>query len=171
MSKSDPKRKEVDHNEDPITGEHGSHPVGTGLGAAAGGAATGAAAGAVGGPVGAAVGAVVGGIAGGFAGKAIAEQIDPTVESAYWEKNYRDRDYVVDAYEYSAYEPAYRYGWESRTRYDQDDFSAAEKDLARGWADYRGTSDMDWATARPAAEDAWNRVNREYASKCCNKPR
>ena len=32
---------EVDTNADPITGEHGSHPVGVGLGGAAGGAAAG----------------------------------------------------------------------------------------------------------------------------------
>ncbi len=40
-------------NEDPLTGESGAHPLGTGLGAAVGGAATGAAIGAVAGPVGA----------------------------------------------------------------------------------------------------------------------
>ena len=82
---------ETDHHPDSITGEHGSHPVGAGLGAAAGGAATGAIAGALGGPIGAAVGAVVGGVAGGLAGKAMAEEIDPTVEAAYWEKNSNQR--------------------------------------------------------------------------------
>ena len=73
----------ADANRDPITGEPGAHPVGTGLGTAAGGAAAGAAAGLAAGPVGAAVGAVVGGVAGGLAGKGIAESINPTVEEAY----------------------------------------------------------------------------------------
>ncbi len=41
---TDPKRA-ADRNEDPLTGEAGSHPVGTGLGAAVGGAAAGALAG------------------------------------------------------------------------------------------------------------------------------
>src|SRR5688500_1459820 len=81
-----------DRNEDPITGEPGSHPVGAGLGAAAGGAAAGAVAGAVGGPVGAAIGAVVGGVAGGLGGKAIAEHIDPTAEDAFWRDEYPNRD-------------------------------------------------------------------------------
>jgi len=152
-------------NEDPISGTPGSHPVGTGLGAAAGGAATGAVAGAFGGPIGAAVGAVVGGIAGGLAGKAISENIDPTIEAAYWEKNYRDRDYVDADLDYDHYGPAYRYGWESRTRYDHDDFETVENDLERDWEKNRGTSNLEWGAARPATRDAWNRVNREYGSK------
>lgn len=159
------KKQKADLNRDAITCEPGSHPVGSGLGAAAGGAAAGAAAGAVGGPVGAAVGAVVGGVAGGLAGKAIAEQIDPTVEYTYWEKNYRDRDYVDADVDYANYEPAYRYGWESRGRYDNDDFSAAEADLQRDWEKNRGKSELEWGAARPATEDAWNRVNREYGKK------
>jgi len=164
MSNEKKERVEADHNEDLITGTHGSHPVGTGLGAAAGGAATGAAAGAVGGPVGAAIGAVVGGVAGGLAGKAIAEQIDPTVENAYWEKNYQDADYIDSGADYQTYEPAYRYGWEARGEHDSDDFNAAENNLKRDWEKRRGNSEMEWDAARPATRDAWNRVNREYGS-------
>ena len=67
-----------DLNEDPITGEPGSHPVGTGLGAA-GGAAAGAALGtAVGGPIGTVVGGIIGAVTGGLAGKDVAENLDPT---------------------------------------------------------------------------------------------
>ena len=81
----------TDANRDPITDAAGSHPVGTGVGALAGGAAAGAAAGTVAGPVGTVVGAAVGAVAGGLAGKGIAEQIDPTVEDAYWRDNYSSR--------------------------------------------------------------------------------
>ena len=64
-----------DLNEDPITGEPGSHPVGTGLGAA-GGAAAGAALGtAVGGPIGTVVGGIIGAVTGGLAGKDVAENL------------------------------------------------------------------------------------------------
>src|SRR4051794_28124040 len=103
-----------DANRDPISGEPGAHPVGTGLGAAAGGAAAGAAGGAMAGPVGAAVGAVVGAVAGGLAGKEVAESIDPTVEDAYWRENYASRPYYDQGMTYDDYGPAYRYGWESR---------------------------------------------------------
>jgi phage tail tape-measure protein len=66
-----------DRNPDPITGEPGAHPVGTGVGAT-GGALAGAAIGAVGGPVGMAAGALVGAVTGGIVGKEVAESIDPT---------------------------------------------------------------------------------------------
>ena len=72
--------KSKDANRDPLTGEPGAHPVGTGIGAVVGGAAAGAAAGTVAGPVGTAVGAAMGASVGGLAGKAAAEKIDPTVE-------------------------------------------------------------------------------------------
>ena len=64
---------------DPITGEPGAHPVGTGVGAAAGGIAAGAEAGSVAGPVGTVFGAAVGAVAGRLVGKGVAEKIDPTV--------------------------------------------------------------------------------------------
>lgn len=165
MANKHKEKIEEDRNEDAITGEPGSHPVGAGAGAAVGGAAAGAAAGAVGGPVGAAVGAVVGGVAGGLAGKAIAEQIDPTVEHAYWEENYTDRDYVADEAEYDEYGPAYEYGWEARTKYDTNNFDEVEADLARGWEERRGKSKLDWKSARPATRDAWDRTVQEYGSK------
>ena len=61
----------ADANRDPITGEPGAHPIGTGAGAAAGGA-TGATVGAIGGPVGAVIGGAVGAVVGGLAGKGAA---------------------------------------------------------------------------------------------------
>ena len=107
MSASKPHSdKAKDENLDPISGEPGAHPVGTGLGAAAAGAATGAAGGLVAGPVGAAVGAVIGAVAGGLGGKAIAESIDPTVEDAYWEENYTSRPYANKSVAYDHYRPA-----------------------------------------------------------------
>ena len=159
---ADSETKEELRNEDPITGEPGAHPVGSGLGAAAGGAVAGAAAGAIGGPVGAAVGAAVGGVAGGLAGKAIAEKIDPTVEAKYWESSYKERPYTDSSLQYSHYDPAYRYGWESRGRSDQSDFATAEKDLERNWSTQRGDSELEWKQARPATKDAWDRANSVY---------
>ncbi len=66
-------------NRDPLTGEQGAHPIGTGLGAAAGGVAAGAAVGTVAGPIGTVVGAAVGAVTGGLAGKGAAEAVDPTI--------------------------------------------------------------------------------------------
>src|SRR5271170_477370 len=107
----------TDANRDPITDEPGAHPVGTGVGAAAAGAAAGAAGGLIAGPAGAAVGAVIGAVAGGLAGKGVAESIDPTVEDGYWRDNYAHRPYYNQATSYDEYQPAYRYGWESRSKH------------------------------------------------------
>src|SRR6478735_5983071 len=106
-----------DRNEDPITGAPGSHPVGTGIGAAGAGAAATAIGAVVGGPVGAAVGAVVGAVAGGLAGKGVAEQIDPTVEDAYWRDAHRNESYYDSTATYDDYAPAYRTGYEGYGRY------------------------------------------------------
>src|SRR5687767_1212030 len=103
--------RSLDTNPDPLTGAPGSHPVGTGIGAAGLGA-TGAAIGATAGPVGVAVGAAVGAVAGGLAGKATAEALDPTAEDAYWRENYQTRPYRDPNLDYDSYRPAYEYGWQ-----------------------------------------------------------
>ena len=155
--KKDLDRPTGDANRDPLTGAPGAHPVGVGVGAA-GGAATGAAIGAVAGPVGSAVGAVVGGVAGGLAGKGAAEVVNPTVEDAYWRENYSKRPYVTAGSSYDTYQPAYKYGWESRTRYADRKFDEVENDLARGWESAKGRSALTWDRAKEATRDAWHRV-------------
>jgi uncharacterized protein YcfJ len=149
-----------DANRDPLTGEPGSHPVGTGIGAG-GGAVAGAAVGAaVGGPVGAVVGGAVGAVAGGAAGHAAGEALDPTVESYYWRENFQKRPYYRSGREYSEYEPAYRYGWESATRSDYRGrkWDEVEKDLERGWEKAKGETKETWYDVKDATRDAWNRV-------------
>ena len=161
-----------DRNAVPIPGAPGAHPVGTGIGAAVGGAAgaavaaaatgaaTGAALGSAAGPVGVAAGVVIGAVAGGLAGKAAAEQVDPTVEDAYWRDNYRTRPYVEPNAEYAMYQPAYRYGWEARSRYPDRSFDEVEAKLGSEWPSKRGTSNLDWQQSKSAARDAWHRVER-----------
>ena len=160
------KKNHPDRNPDPITGAPGSHPVGTGIGAAGAGAAGVAIGTAVGGPVGSvvggAVGAVVGAVAGGLAGKGVGEAIDPTTEDAYWRENYSKRDYVRSGSQYDEYQPAYRYGWESRKQNPDKSFDEAEPMLAQNWNSTRGQSNMNWEEARPACKDAWNRCDTCY---------
>ena len=148
-------------NRDPLTGEPGAHPMATGIGSA-GGAAAGAAVGSVvGGPVGALVGGAVGAVAGGEAGHAAGEAVDPTAEMAYWRENFKRRPYYRAGSDFDAYEPAYRYGWESATHPDNADrrFEDAEPDLERGWSrGERGT--QTWYEVREATRDAWERVKK-----------
>jgi len=147
-----------DANRDPITGATGSHPVGTGLGAAAGGVAAGAAAGSVVGPLGTVVGAAVGAVLGGLAGKGVAEMVDPTVEDEYWRENYSSRPYAAGE-TYDQLAPAYRYGYSSYSNNPGRTFDEVEADLGRDWDSARGTSRLEWNRAKLAAKDSWQRVS------------
>lgn len=148
-----------DENRDPITGEPGSHPVGTGLGSA-GGAAAGAAIGAIGGPIGMVVGGVVGAIAGGATGHAVAEGLDPTAEDAYWNENYKNEPYHQADHDYSDYGPAYRMGYGSYGKDSKRSFDEAEPELASKWENERDGSQLSWEHARHAVRAGWHRVER-----------
>ncbi len=150
----------TDTNRDPLSGEPGAHPIGTGLGAALGGAAAGAATGTLAGPVGTVVGAALGAIVGGLAGKSVAESFDPSLEDAYWRTNFTERPYVAAGSSFDDYGPAYGYGVASFSRHHGRSFDDVEADLARDWTSARGISNLDWALARNAARDGWGRVSQ-----------
>jgi hypothetical protein len=166
----------VDKNPDALTGEAGSHPVGAGLGAAAGGAIAGVGLGAAAGPLGAAVGAVVGGLAGGLAGKGIAEAIDPTAEDAYWRHEYPRREYYRAEVTYDDIQPAYRHGWEARSRYMDRSWDEVQEQVRREWESQRVERSSDrpadrpsdvvdrpigtWEDAQRPIRDAWDRVDQ-----------
>jgi hypothetical protein len=159
----DAKDRGRDTNPDAITGAPGSHPVGTGIGAAAAGAA-GAAIGSVipgaGTAVGGVIGAVVGAVAGGYAGKAAAEAIDPTAEMDYWRENHKSRPYYNESYSFEDdYAPAYRFGYESRSRYQNQNRSELDDDLRSEWESTRGQSKLDWNQASMAVDDSWARYD------------
>lgn len=143
-----------------------SRPVATGVGAAVGGAAGGVAGGALAGaavggmtgPVGLAVGAVVGAVAGALAGKGIASAADPVAEDAYWRDNYASRPYASGS-SYDEYRPAYGYGVDAFTRFPNRSFDDVEPELDRDWNSKRGSSSLDWNSAKHATRDAWQRVS------------
>ena len=151
-----------DSNPDPITGQPGAHPVGTGVGAAGAGAIGTAVGGAVGGPVGAVVGAAIGAVAGGLAGKNVAERIDPTIEDGYWRDNYRNRSYYENDYAYEDYEPAYRTGYEGFGTYRDRglNYDQAEPHLRQDYEGRYGNGRLAWEKAKHATRDAWDRVER-----------
>lgn len=149
-----------DANRDPITGTPGAHPLGTGVGAT-GGAVAGAAAGSVVGPAGTLVGGVVGAIVGGLAGKGVGEAVNPTVEDAYWRDNHDKEPYYNDQYRYEDYAPAYRVGYENRSKYSDRTWDQAEPELRADWDRNKGTSRMEWNDAKQATRAAWHRVERK----------
>jgi len=151
--------KKRDANRDPITGEPGAHPVGV-AGGATGGALAGAAVGAAGGPIGSAIGGAIGAVAGGLAGKGVAESVNPTEENGYWRDNHASRPYYQAGRTYDDYSPAYRYGWESASRPENQGrrFEDVENDLSRGWDKARGATSNQWKDMKFATRDAFERV-------------
>jgi hypothetical protein len=151
---------QTDANLDPLSGEVGSHPLGTGVGAAGAGTVATVIGGAVGGPVGAVVGAVIGSVAGGLAGKDVAEQVNPTFEETNWQETYTSSTYVDSDRTYEDYQPAYRTGYEGYDRYGHSGrtFSEVETDLQR---DYQAnqTGGLSWEQAKHAVKDAWDRAS------------
>ena len=146
-------------NPDPITGEPGSHPIGTGAGTAGAGVAGAAIGAAIGGPVGAAVGAVVGGVAGAYGGKGVAEAVNPTEEEKYWRENHASQPYAGADYSYDAYAPAYRTGYEGVAKHQGHDFADVESDLALDYQKHDPNTALPWDRARPAVRAAWDRVS------------
>jgi len=152
-------------NRDPITGEPGSHPIGTTVGATtgilagvAGAMGVGAATGSVVGPAGAIVGAAVGGLVGGLAGSAAGEDVNPTAEDAYWKENYKTREYVVKGADYDTYRPAYRYGVHAFVKHEGRDFDEIEPNLSQDWNSVREKSKLEWNDAKHATRDAYERL-------------
>lgn len=152
---------DAEPNRDPLTGEPGAHPVGTGIGAALGGAAAGALTGTAAGPLGTLVGAALGAIVGGLAGKSAAEAIDPTAEEAFWRDNFTHRPYYSSVHSFDDYGPAYRHGLSAYGRYTGRSFDQVEADLAHEWTTARGHSSLEWLHARDAARDAWDRARAQ----------
>jgi hypothetical protein len=146
-----------DTNRDPLSDAPGAHPVGTGIGAMLGGVAAGAAAGTAAGPVGTFVGLAVGAIAGGLVGKDVAESVDPTAEEVYWRESFKNRPYSIDA-SFDDYGPAYAYGVSSYLKYPYNHFDDVETNLARDWNTAGGNSTLEWAGARIATKEAWDRL-------------
>lgn len=95
----------------------------------------------------------------GAAGKGAAEALNPTVEDAYWRTNYKTRPYAKADMSYDAYQPAYKYGWESRSKYADKKYDEVESNLESGWERTRGTGKMAWSDAKSAVKDAWHRVD------------
>jgi hypothetical protein len=87
-------------------------------------------------------------------------------EDEYWRKNYRTRPYASSGtYDYDYYQPGYRFGAESATRYSGRSWDEVETDLRRDWDRYEYRGQSTWDQIKSAARDAWDRVTgRTHAS-------
>lgn len=151
--------QEKHENRDPVTGEHGSHPVGTGIGTAGGAVAGGAIGAAIAGPVGSVAGAIIGGVAGAYSGRGVAEAVNPTVEEQYWRENHPKQSYASGENSYDKFAPAYRAGYEAVAKYPGKHFDEIEDEVALDYQKSEPGSALPWDRARQASRAAWTRVS------------
>lgn len=135
------------------------HSIGSGTGAV-GGAIAGGTVGSMAGPIGTVVGAVVGGVAGAKAGDAIAEAVNPTEYLNRFENTYRETPYYAQGREWSDYQPAYQYGYDTYGQYRGQKFEDIENDLEQKWDSTRANSRLAWGEARGAVRDGWHTIER-----------
>ena len=150
-------QKKSNANLDPITGEPGSHPIGTTVGAAGGGLTGAALGGAVGGPLGAAVGAVVGGVVGAYSGRSVAEVMHPTEDEKTWREHHGEQPWKDEPYEH--YAPAYKTGFDAARKYVGKHYDEIEADVARDYEKNDANPAIPWDRARPAVRAAWHKVS------------
>jgi hypothetical protein len=163
-------------NRDPITGEPGAHPLGTGVGAASG-AIVGGVVGAIAGPIGSAIGVAVGAVAGGLVGKDAGETVRPTNGEVNWTEShteddwtefYRTQAYVNTHYTYEDYAPAYRAAHAMRLRNYDGSWEQAEPFLRANWERSSGGSRLSWDEARDASQAAWLQTQRPITLGAAN---
>ena len=135
------------------------HSIGEGAGAVTG-AVAGAAIGSVAGPVGTVIGSVAGGVVGAKAGDSIAEAVNPTDYTRHFESSFRDQPYYATGRDWSDYQPAYQYGYDTYSAYRGQRFDDVEDQLQRDWDSTRGSSRLAWGEARNAVRDGWHHIER-----------
>jgi hypothetical protein len=100
--------------------------------------------------------------AGALAGNAFASEFDAEEEAKYWRENFASRPYRKPGRDFSYYEPAYRYGWESARRLSRpQSFEQAEPALKEGWLSWMvgdSSPGHEWRYLREAVRDAWLRI-------------
>lgn len=79
-------------------------------------------------------------------------EVNPTAEEAHCRR--------TAGGEFEQYEPAYRYGWESGSRTENQGrrFDDIEKDLETNWLAMRGTMKNEWSEIRQKTRAAFERV-------------
>jgi len=84
--------------------------------------------------------------------------VDPSIEEAYWRRNFTSRPYVSHGTIFNEYRPAYRYGIDAHRRFQGRPYEQVEPELMRDWNHIKGTSSLTWEDATLAARDAWQKV-------------
>ena len=149
------------NNKDPITGEPGSHPLGTGVGASTAGV-IGAVAGSIAGPLGTVLGGAIGAAVGGMVGHEAAEYVNPTYQAIepVLQSEFSTRSYAQGR-SYADYQEAYSFGAAERARAAGRPWDETiEKEVQQKWEQGKNSSRMAYHEARDAIRDSWHVAER-----------
>ncbi|WP_056306689.1 hypothetical protein [Lysobacter sp. Root667] len=94
------------------------------------------------------------------AGDSIAEAVNPTEYVTYFRNEYRNSPTYISGREWSDYEPAYKYGYDTYGTYRGRSFDSVESDLQRKWDETRSASRLPWDEARHAVREGWHYIER-----------
>lgn len=81
-----------------------------------------------------------------------------TEEDEYWQMNYRSRPYASTGQDYTFYQPAYRYGYESAHRYEGRNWNDVESQLSTDWLTWENRTKSTWEEIKAAVRDGWDRA-------------
>jgi hypothetical protein len=84
----------------------------------------------------------------------------PDFDDDYWRESFRGSPQADPERNYEYYQPAYRFGWESYSRYGRRSFEEIDEELQQEWESRRDPSAPAWLDAREAARQAWDRAAR-----------
>jgi hypothetical protein len=84
--------------------------------------------------------------------------LDWTAEDEYWRSSFANRPYIGSHRDYSYWQPAYRYGFESARRYQGRAWNDVEDDLRTGWDRYEHKTRSTWEDIKAAVRDGWDRL-------------
>jgi hypothetical protein len=86
------------------------------------------------------------------------DQLTWNTEDTYWRENWRARPYAQADRGFDYYQPGYRYGFESASKYRGRKWNDVESDLRSGWDKYEHRGQSTWEHMKDAVRDAWDRV-------------
>ena len=83
--------------------------------------------------------------------------VDPSAEEAHWRLSFKREIYYEKGLSFDDYHPAYRTGWEGRSRHRGKTFEQVERELQADYNRNRGGSRLGWDRGKHAVRAAWDR--------------
>lgn len=76
----------------------------------------------------------------------------------WWNDNFSTRPYVSADRGFEHYEPAYRFGYQSLSRYHGRRWDQVEPSLRDDWQHFEGRGESTWENVKDAVRDAWDHI-------------